>query len=147
MFCQKILLAYDGSEGAEFALEKTIELIKHIPSLTVHVVYVNRPPQLIAGDAYIAQPINMEPELDEELQLKLNLAETRISPFANCEVDIIVKENVEQALLEHIETLKSDLFIIGNRGLGGVKKIFLGSVSNYIVNHSPIPVLVVRHSD
>ena len=37
-----------------------------------------------------------------------------------------------------------DMIIIGARGLGGLKKMFLGSVSNYVVHKSKIPVMIVK---
>ena len=38
----------------------------------------------------------------------------------------------------------ADLIIMGRRGLTGLKEVFLGSVSNYILHHAPCSVLVVR---
>ncbi|MEM2981913.1 MAG: universal stress protein, partial [Candidatus Bathyarchaeia archaeon] len=39
---------------------------------------------------------------------------------------------------------KTDLIIIGSRGLSGVKRFLLGSVSNRVSHHAPCPVLIVR---
>ena len=39
---------------------------------------------------------------------------------------------------------KFDVIVIGSRGLGKVKGIFLGSTSYYVVHKSKIPVLVVK---
>jgi len=37
-----------------------------------------------------------------------------------------------------------DLVVIGARGLGSAKEIFLGSVSNYVLHKSKKPVLIVK---
>ncbi len=37
-----------------------------------------------------------------------------------------------------------DMVIMGNRGLGGLKKIFLGSVSNAVIQETKASVLVVK---
>jgi nucleotide-binding universal stress UspA family protein len=36
-----------------------------------------------------------------------------------------------------------DLVVVGGRGLGGLKGLVLGSVSNYVVSHSRCPVVVI----
>jgi len=37
-----------------------------------------------------------------------------------------------------------DLIVIGSRGRGAAKEIFLGSVSNYVLHKSKKPVLIVK---
>jgi nucleotide-binding universal stress UspA family protein len=39
---------------------------------------------------------------------------------------------------------RNDLIVIGARGLGAFKEAFLGSVSNYVLHKSKIPVLIVK---
>ena len=39
-----------------------------------------------------------------------------------------------------------DLLIVGSRGLGAVKSVFLGSVSDKCIHECPCPVLVVRNA-
>ena len=56
--------------------------------------------------------------------------------------EIIGKESSE--IVDFAAKNKFDIIIIGARGLGNVKEIFLGSVSNAVVHKSKIPVLVVK---
>ncbi|XP_052781925.1 universal stress protein in QAH/OAS sulfhydrylase 3'region-like [Mya arenaria] len=44
------------------------------------------------------------------------------------------------------EEEKCKLVVTGTRGLGKVRRTFLGSVSDYIIHHSHVPVLVVRNA-
>lgn len=37
-----------------------------------------------------------------------------------------------------------DLIVIGSRGMGSIKEMFLGSTSNYVLHKSKIPVLIVK---
>lgn len=39
---------------------------------------------------------------------------------------------------------QADLIVVGNRGRSGVKELFLGSVSNYVLHHAPCSVLTVK---
>ncbi len=47
-------------------------------------------------------------------------------------------------ICEFAQSCHADGIIIGRRGLSGVKEMFLGSVSNYVVHHAPCSVLLVR---
>ena len=44
----------------------------------------------------------------------------------------------------HKKKNKIDLIVIGSRGMGFAREIFLGSVSNYVIHKSKKPVLLVR---
>ncbi len=50
----------------------------------------------------------------------------------------------EHALVETIRRDEIDLAIVGHRGLSGVKRVLLGSVSEYVATHAPCSVLVAR---
>lgn len=44
----------------------------------------------------------------------------------------------------HSRKNKFDLIVMGARGLGSVREVFFGSVSNYVVHKSKIPVVIVK---
>src|SRR5687767_11281201 len=50
------------------------------------------------------------------------------------------------ALIDIAENVKADLIVVGNRGMGGVKRFVLGSVPNKISHHAPCSVLIVHTS-
>ena len=47
-------------------------------------------------------------------------------------------------MLEACSNMKLDIMIVGNRGLGTLKRAMLGSVSSYLVQNSTCPIIVVR---
>jgi len=49
-------------------------------------------------------------------------------------------------LVQEAEQLAADGVILGSRGLSTVKRLFVGSVSSYVVHHSTRPVIIVPPS-
>lgn len=58
----------------------------------------------------------------------------------------VVQGNVGYNILKvaHNKKDKHDLIVMGSRGMGKVKELFLGSTSNYVIHASKIPVLLVK---
>jgi nucleotide-binding universal stress UspA family protein len=48
------------------------------------------------------------------------------------------------AILDVAEEQRSDLIVVGNRGMTGAKRFLLGSVPNKVSHHAPCSVLIVR---
>ncbi|NJL51642.1 MAG: universal stress protein [Hydrococcus sp. SU_1_0] len=49
-------------------------------------------------------------------------------------------------ICEFAKSCQADLIVMGGRGYSGLKDIFLGNVSNYVVHHAPCSVLLVQPS-
>ena len=49
-----------------------------------------------------------------------------------------------EGILHMAQEVKADLVVTGTRGLGKIRRTLLGSVSDYLVHHSHVPVLVCR---
>ena len=57
----------------------------------------------------------------------------------------LVKEGItSQEILKAIKQHRIDLVVLGSRGLSGVDRFLLGSVSEWLIHHAPCSVLVVR---
>ena len=53
----------------------------------------------------------------------------------------------EHALVAAVERERADLLVVGHRGVKGVSRVVLGSVSEHCAKHAPCSVLVARRSD
>jgi nucleotide-binding universal stress UspA family protein len=150
IFPTRILVATDGSQEAALALTTAADLAQSTNS-ELHVAYVF--PTAIQRP--FPNPITARPA--EVLERELEEAMGQAQSFLDREVEQVKGEGVEVAgthlvrgrpdrELVHIsEEIEAGLIVMGSRGLGGVRRALIGSVSDSVVRHAHCPVLVVRH--
>ncbi|KAF7067701.1 hypothetical protein CFC21_073552 [Triticum aestivum] len=56
----------------------------------------------------------------------------------------VVEGDAKDAICQAVEDMRADLLVLGSRGLGMIKRAFLGSVSDYLAHHARCPVLIVK---
>jgi nucleotide-binding universal stress UspA family protein len=159
IFPTKILLAIDGSESATHATQAAVELSKKTDS-ELNVLYVGEDPYSAAffyPDATNAEGVqHVDPALIEELGRQFE-QEARQVLDAEVEKVRAVGGTVAEAYLrmgspaaevvDLAEELGVGLVVVGSRGLGGIRRALIGSVSDSVVRHAHCPVLVVRKED
>jgi nucleotide-binding universal stress UspA family protein len=59
--------------------------------------------------------------------------------------EVLVEGSAAKALLRASED--ADLLVVGSRGLGGFRRLLLGSVSTQLAHHSRCPVVIVREDE
>lgn len=62
---------------------------------------------------------------------------------------LVVETRVESGdprvvILDEAERWKADLIVAGSHGLGGVRRLLLGSVAQHVATHAPCSVEIVR---
>lgn len=141
----KILTAYDGSEQAIRALKTAITLAEEWKA-SLEVVHAYQIPVIVVGEAMIQPPVNTTVVAADEAD---NLADevrsiiSSVSPELQANVTVIQGE-AGRGIVDTAEEKGADLIIIGCRGNSGLKELFLGSVSHYVIQHSKIDVHVVK---
>ena len=61
------------------------------------------------------------------------------------EVETFARQgDAADAILDVAEEQRSDLIVVGNKGMTGAKRFLLGSVPNKVSHHAPCSVLIVR---
>lgn len=53
--------------------------------------------------------------------------------------------NPGEQIVKKAEDIEATLVITGSRGLGTIRRTVLGSVSDYVIHHSHVPVIVYQH--
>jgi nucleotide-binding universal stress UspA family protein len=56
----------------------------------------------------------------------------------------MIEGSIAEAIMDVAAVQKSDLIVMGSRGLGRLAGAVLGSNSQKVVSHAPCPVLIVR---
>ena len=146
IFPTKILLASDGSREAELAARTAADLANStnselhlitVPDSTYHSVDLGYS-YATYEEAVEAVKGETQKVLDEQVR-KVEEAGGTVK-----EAHPTTDEPPERAIVHLAEELGVGLIVMGSRGLGGVRRALMGSVSDSVVHHAHCPVMVVR---
>ena len=148
-FINKILVPIDGSEAADDALDFALELADKLAAKMVllSVVHHVTTPLGMTGTPVPGDIIQNYSKglMDSHAKVLTKAVEKAQSLKPNLDISPKIMEGrPSETIVQVAEEEKFDLIVMGSRGLSGIKKIFLGSVSNEVVNHSTCPVLIVK---
>ena len=139
---KKILVPVDGSAHAEKAVAQAV-LFAQLCQATLtllHVVDLNRK---ISAFEQVSTGGYIPAEFKED-GYKLILAAQEKIP-ENIQTENIVEIGVPAEIITEISNKDDfDLIIMGSRGLGTLERVFMGSVSQYVLAHATCPVMVIR---
>ena len=139
-----ILVAVDGSSHAERALTEAIDLAKSEHArltLMTGVAEVPWPAYLNSGAAVSDLAMETRAEAESVLQRAGERVPDDV-PFTT----LLVEGPIGPTLIHQIKAGAHDLVVMGSRGRGAVRSALLGSVSHFVLHHSPVPVLI-SHSE
>jgi nucleotide-binding universal stress UspA family protein len=140
---RKILVAVDGSAHADAALAQAIDLAQsENAELTVMTAVTPIPPMSYATPGAVTGLVEA---VQADAEAILRAARDQV-PDGLPVRTVLAEEPVRNALVGEIGEGDHDLVVMGSRGRGAVRSALLGSVSHYVLHHSPIPVLIV-HAD
>jgi nucleotide-binding universal stress UspA family protein len=150
IFPTTILLATDGSQEAQLAASTAADLANSTNS-ELHLLSVapgNPDPVYQIHEASLRyetyqqalEAVKGEAQkvLDEQVR-KIREAGGSVK-----EAHLRIGERRDQAIIHLAEELGAGLIVMGSRGLGGVRRAMMGSVSDSVVRHAHCPVMIVR---
>jgi nucleotide-binding universal stress UspA family protein len=141
-FPKKILLATDGSEDAELAAIAAMDLSKRTQA-ELHVVHAWRPLPHYAYPSLVPERYHPPHEGGARRVLEEQVGRIEKAGGTVAEAHLVVGRPAD-VILDLGEQIGVGLIVVGSRGLGPVKRLLVGSVSESIVHHAKCPVLVVR---
>ena len=146
IFPTKILLATDGSQEARLAAQAAAELSKDTGS-EVHLTYVLPSPRELRGhhtySKEVMKSVLEQAEGDAQSFIEEQAEQIRASGGKVAETHLRAGEP-EKEIVRLSEELGAGTIVMGSRGLGGLRRALMGSVSESVVKHAHCPVFVVR---
>ena len=145
---KKILLAYDGSKGADEALQKATEMAK-LSGAALHVLTVYRHHSILEASLSMVRggdegSGNLDDAMRAASRDAAEYAKQRATDLGAPEVYAFIKGGqTARTIAAFAKDHDCDLIVIGSRGLGAAETYMLGSVSHKVTSIMTIPVLVV----
>jgi nucleotide-binding universal stress UspA family protein len=151
---ETLVVGTDGSELAIEAAEAGLRILKPYDRVLV-VSVTDGPDPSLADDATGHAPASFTPE---ELHEQNQMAHTRGQVAVDTTVSalrgrgtlpdddeaLVIEGEPGPALCRLAREAGATAIVVGSRGRGGLKRAFLGSVSDYVVRNAPCSVIVTR---
>ncbi len=142
----KILVAIDGSDHAEKALDFGIEIAQKYSAkilllTVVPPVFLPIPSMNVMKSQAIA---DASAELEKSFELVLSKAEEKAKKFSGLKVFTRIEHgHPDEAIIETAKMGDFDMIILGSRGISR-RDYALGSVSSRVAENATCPVLIVK---
>jgi len=141
---RKILVAVDGSELSDRALEHAAGLARAMGDTRLHVLTV-LPPIRVYGEVKVyASEEHMHELAAQQAMRPLEAARERLEQAG---VDAEFEElegDPAETIARRAEELGCDSIVMGTHGRGRVTQLVLGSVAQRVVHLASVPVTLVR---
>ena len=144
----KVMIATDGSDYSELAVDKGIELAR-LSGGTVYAVCVVPTAYLypMTGDYFMGMSPyweSMHEELKTQGQQVVNYVKGAGELKGVIVEPILLEGHPVDELIRYAEENGMDIIVMGTLGRTGIDRLLLGSVAGNVVRHSKVPVMVVR---
>ncbi len=139
---EKLLLAYDGSEPSRKALEFTKELAKKLGAkvTVLYVIDIEKASELLGDMAMDTLKV-----MEEKAQKVVNEAVEELRKVGVEAEPLIEKGGPPEKIAEVAEKGDYGMIIMGSHGYKGLKRLFLGSVSEKVLKIAKVPVTIVKY--
>jgi nucleotide-binding universal stress UspA family protein len=140
-----ILVPIDGSFTSQLAVDKAIGLAKAFGSKVSAIFVIDPYPFTGVGTDFAYGQAEYLSASTAEANAAVKVAKAMFDA-----ADVPVKASVIEAhaawrgVVQAAESMEADLIVMGSHGRSGLEKLVLGSVTQAVLSHTKLPVLVVR---
>ncbi len=148
----KLLVCTDGSKSSQNAIKEAAILASNYKNVETSILYVYDTSQLPTydsggGSMPETMQVKFEKSKKEEGEKILDEA-VKVFEEKNLKPATILKKgHPSNEIIKVASEGNFDLVVLGSRGLSGLKKILLGSVSNAVAQEVKSNVLIVKQQD
>jgi len=143
-----VLVAVDGSDTSNLALQESIKLAKEQQAALRLVHVVDETPTYMTMDTAFALGDFQKAMREAGQKVLATCAAT--AHQAGVEVDtkfiVLQTQRICDAIIEEAKRWPADLIVIGTHGRHGFNHLLLGSVAEGVIRLATSPVLVIRGS-
>ena len=144
-----ILVGTDGSETATTAVRYAIDLARALGARLLIVSAYEPISQQRLRHERLQAPSDVQWMVNprEDVLALLDEAAEEAEGAGVADVQTFARQgDAADAIIDVAEEVRTDLIVIGNKGMTGAKRFLLGSVPNKVSHHAPCSVLIVRTS-
>jgi nucleotide-binding universal stress UspA family protein len=142
----RIVVGTDGSDTATEAVDQAIDLAK-LTGATLGIISAYQPvsKRRVQSEVEGAPPdIAHEIGPREDVNLVLDAAAAKARGEGIEVTTHPIQADPADAILNVAEEIDADLIVVGNKGMTGARRYFLGSVPNNVSHHAPCSVIIVQ---
>jgi nucleotide-binding universal stress UspA family protein len=140
-----ILVPVDGSATAQMAVQKAIGLAQVFGSRVTAIFVIDPYPFTGVGTDFAYGQAEYLNAATAEANLAIKATKTAFEQAGvKVETSVVESHAAWRGVVDSAESMQADLIVIGSHGRSGLEKLVLGSVTQAVLSHTKLPVLVVR---
>ena len=140
-----ILVPVDGSSTSQLAIDKAISLAKAFDSRVTSIFVIDPYPFTGVGTDFAYGQAEYLSAATAEANAAIKAAKAQFEAAGvSVETSVIEAHAAWRGVIQAAESTLADLIVMGSHGRSGLEKLVLGSVTQAVLSHTHLPVLVVR---
>lgn len=140
-----ILVPIDGSATAHLAVEKAAGLAKAFGSRVTAIFVIDPYPFTGIGTDFAYGQAEYLNAATAEANAAIKDAKAAFEAAGlSAETSVVEARAAWRGVVETADSSGADLIVMGSHGRSGLEKLVLGSVTQAVLSHTHLPVLVVR---
>ncbi len=140
-----ILVPVDGSSTAQLAVDRSIGLAKAFGSRVTAIFVIDPYPFTGVGTDFAYGQAEYLSAATAEANAAIKAAKSSFDAAGvSVDTSVIEAHAAWRGVVQAAVSVQADLIVMGSHGRSGLEKLVLGSVTQAVLSHTRLPVLVVR---